>query len=300
MARAKKEVQISSFTHAPATMTTQAEVMSAEVPITMQALLEAGVHFGHQTQRWNPRMTPYIFAAKNGVHIINLDLTQKAWQRARKAVVEVASRGKTLLFVATKKQAREIIKTEAARCGAYYVVTRWLGGTLTNFQTIRNSIDRMRKLEDLLTKSQDEKSDVKLHKKEQLMITRELQKLEANLGGIRDMRDVPGMIVVVDVNKEAISVAEARRLKIPVVALVDTNCSPDNIDYVIPSNDDAARAIRLFMRSIADAVIEGKNIFGSRFQQAEQAKPQPASEANVVQTDAGADAKKVTAEGSAT
>lgn len=249
---------------------------AGNIPVTVQSMLEAGVHFGHQTQRWNPKMTPYIYAAKNGVHIINLDLTLKAWVKARKAVVDNAARGKTVLFVGTKKQARDIIKAEAVRTGSFSVTSRWLGGTLTNFQTIRNSIERMRKLEDLLKKADDPTTEIKINKKEKLMITRELDKLGANLGGIREMRDVPGLIVVIDVSKEEIAIAEARRLKIPVVALVDTNSSPDDIDYVIPSNDDATRTIKLFVGGIGDAILEGKSVYAARFaeQERERARAQ--------------------------
>ncbi len=239
------------------------------VNITVQSMLEAGAHFGHQTQRWNPKMTPFIFAAKNGMHIINLDLTMKAWVKARKAIVDTSARGKTVLFVGTKKQAREIIKQEAERSGSFYVISRWLGGTLTNFQTIRNSIERMRKMEDLLKKAEDPASEIKLNKKERLMISRSLDKLNDNLGGIREMRDTPGLLVVVDVSKEEIAIAEAQRLKIPVVGLVDTNSSPEGIDFVIPSNDDAARTIRLFTAGIADAVMEGRAIYASRFAEKE-------------------------------
>lgn len=232
--------------------------------VDIQNMIEVGAHFGHQTQRWNPKMSKFIFGARNGVHIINLDLTQKLWTQARKFVVDQVSGGAKVLFVGTKHQARAIIKENAERCGAYSITTRWLGGTLSNFQTIKNSINRMKKLEEFLNKAAMPDTKIKIAKKEKLAISKELEKLAANLGGIRDMREVPDIIFVVDINKEAIAVSEAKNLGLPVVALVDTNVDPDSIDFPIPSNDDAVRAIKLFVAAMADAVIEGNAIFQSR------------------------------------
>ena len=228
------------------------------VPVTIKTLLDAGAHFGHQTQRWNPKMLPFIYTERNGIHIINLDVTLKLWQRARKYVLDTASRGGTILIVSTKQQSREIVEREAKRCGAPYVANRWLGGTLTNFETIKNSIDRMRKMEDYLTKSDRPESEVKLNKKEKLMLSRRLKKLDDAIGGIRHMRKPPDLIFVVDIAKEAIAIAEARRLHIPIVALVDSNVDPTDIQFPIPSNDDAARTINLFVSAVADAIGEGR------------------------------------------
>jgi small subunit ribosomal protein S2 len=230
----------------------------ANLPISVKTLIEAGAHFGHQTTKWNPKMLPYIYGQRNGIHIINLDITLKAWERARKFIYETIASGGNILFVGTKQQAREIVKAESERSESFCVTSRWLGGTLSNFETIKNSIDRMRKLEDLLIKADDENSDVELHKKEKLMIRRQLDKLSANLGGIRNMRKVPDVIFVIDVNKEDIAVAEAEKLHIPVVALVDTNCDPDKIAYAIPSNDDANRTVKLFVSAVADLVIQAR------------------------------------------
>lgn len=241
---------------------TMQEAMS--VPVTVRSLIDAGAHYGHQTQRWNPKMLPYIYGARNGVHIINLDLTNKKWQIARKFIVDKVATGGNLLFVGTKQQAKEIIEVEAARCGAYFVSSRWLGGTLSNFQTIKNSIDRMRKLETLLNEASVEGSKVRLHKKERLDISRELEKLNANLGGIRNMKRIPDVMFVVDIVKEEIAVAEATRLHIPVVAMCDTNADPGQVMFPIPSNDDATRTIKLFVSAVADAVNEGRQIFRAR------------------------------------
>lgn len=236
----------------------------SDTVVSVKTLLDAGAHFGHQTERWNPKMMPYIYTQRNGVHIIDLDLTMRAWERARKFIADKVAIGGSLLFVGTKLQGREIVISEAARCGAFHITSRWLGGTLTNFQTIKNSIDRMRKLEELLAKANDEKSEVKLNKKERLTIARDLSKLEANLGGIRSMRRVPDVLFVMDINKEAIAVSEARRLHIPVVALVDTNTDPSVVDFAIPSNDDSARTLRLFASAVADAVLDGREAFEAR------------------------------------
>ena len=250
----------------PASATSSQQLLGpkSDTVISVKTLLDAGAHFGHQTERWNPKMMPYIYTQRNGVHIIDLDLTMRAWERARKFIADKVAIGGALLFVGTKLQGREIVISEAARCGAFHITTRWLGGTLTNFQTIKNSIDRMRKLEELLVKANDEKSDVKLNKKERLTIARDLSKLEANLGGIRSMRRVPDVLFVMDINKEAIAVSEARRLHIPVVALVDTNTDPSVVDFAIPSNDDSARTLKLFAAAVADAVLDGREAFEAR------------------------------------
>ena len=223
--------------------------------ISMKQLLEAGVHFGHQTSRWNPKMKPYIFGARNGIHIIDLQQTVTMFKEVENAVRNLAESGGNILFVGTKKQAHEAIKEEAERCGMFYVHNRWLGGTLTNFSTIRQSIERLRKLEEM---ENDPKIVEALTKKEMLGLKREKEKLEQSLGGIKGMRKLPDAIFVVDPKQEEIAVKEARKLRIPVIAVIDTNCDPDMVDYKVPGNDDAIRAIRLFCSAIAEAVIEGK------------------------------------------
>ena len=222
--------------------------------ITMKELLEAGVHFGHQTRRWNPKMKPYIFGARNGIYIIDLQKTVRMFRKVYDFVVDTVSNGKPLLFVGTKKQARDAIYEEANRCEMFYVHNRWLGGMLTNFQTIRKSIDRLNYLNTIVN---DETINL-FPKKERLKLRKERLKLDNNLGGIRTMNGLPGAIFVVDPKNEAIAVREGRRLGIPIIAIVDTNCNPDDIDYIIPGNDDAIRAIRLVTSRIADACIEGK------------------------------------------
>ena len=252
-------------------MSVQGEPTSAEAlsqkestPVTIKTLIEAGAHYGHQTQRWNPKMLPNIYGARNGVHIINLDITMKRWEVARKYIVDRVSMGGNVLFVGTKQQAKEVVKEEASRAGAFYISSRWLGGCLSNFQTIKKSIERMRKLEKLIEDASAENSKVRLTKKERLDITRQVEKLEANLGGIRNMRKVPDLIFIVDVVKESIAIAEANRLHIPVIGLVDTNADPGSIAFPIPSNDDATKAIRLFCGAVADAILEGRAIQQSR------------------------------------
>jgi small subunit ribosomal protein S2 len=209
-------------------------------------------------------MLPYIYGARNGVHIINLDLTMKKWEVARKYIVDRVALGGNVLFVATKLQAKDIVKEEASRCGAFYIASRWLGGCLSNFQTIKNSIERMRKMENLLAESAIEGSKIRITKKERLDISRQVEKLEANLGGIRNMKKVPDVIFLIDVVKEQIAIAEANRLHIPVVALVDTNADPGAVNFPIPSNDDAARTLKLFLSAAADAVLEGRAIYKAR------------------------------------
>jgi small subunit ribosomal protein S2 len=209
-------------------------------------------------------MMKYIFGEKNGVHIINLDKTIEAWTRASKFIFDTVSRGGNILFVGTKVQAREPVKEEAARCGGHHVTSRWLGGTLTNFQTIRNSLNRMSKLEELLAAAENPNSDVKLRKKERLTISRQLEKLEANLGGIRSMKSAPDVMFVIDLNKEDIAIREAQRLNIPVVALTDTNVDPGTIAFPIPANDDSSRTLRLFLSAIADVVNNARKVHQSR------------------------------------
>jgi small subunit ribosomal protein S2 len=243
----------------------QPSAIQPGTPITIRTLMDAGAHYGHQTQRWNPKMLPYVYGARSGVHIINLDLTLKKWEIARKYIVDRVSLGGNVLIVGTKQQAKDIVKEEASRCGAFFVSSRWLGGCLSNFQTIKKSIDRMRKLENLLAEANQENSKVRLAKKERLDISRQLEKLEANLGGIRNMKKVPDVIFVIDIVKEEIAIAEATRLHIPVVALVDTNGDPGEVAFPIPSNDDASRTLKLFMSALADAILEGRAIFNARF-----------------------------------
>ncbi len=237
---------------------------SESTPVTIKTLIEAGAHFGHQTQRWNPKMLPNIYGARNGVHIINLDITMKRWEIARKYIVDRVSMGGNVLFVGTKQQAKDIVKEEATRAGAFYISSRWLGGCLSNFQTMKKSIERMRKLEKLLEDAASENTKVRLNKKERLDISRQVEKLEANLGGIRNMRKTPDLIFIVDVVKESIAIAEAKRLHIPVIGLVDTNADPGSIAFPIPSNDDATKSIRLFCGAVSDAIIEGRAIQQSR------------------------------------
>ena len=228
--------------------------------ITVKTLLEAGAHFGHQTQRWNPRMAPYIFGDRNGIHIINLDATVKLWERARKQVVETIAAGGTIMFVGTKQTCRELVQEEANRCGAFFVTDRWLGGTMSNFTTIRSAIERMNKLEELVKSAEQENSKVRIVKKERVRIHKELDKLQKSLGGIRDMKRLPQLMFIVDLVKEEIAVAEARKLNIPVVGIADTNSDPSRIAFPIPCNDDAPKVCRLLAAAIADAVIEGKRL----------------------------------------
>ena len=222
--------------------------------ISMKQLLEAGVHFGHQTRRWNPKMAPYIFAERNGIYIIDLQKTVKKVDEAYAAVADFISEGGQILFVGTKKQAQESIKEEAERCGMFYVNERWLGGMLTNFKTIRTRIERLKELE----KMQEDGTFEVLPKKEVAVLLHEKEKLDKNLGGIKEMTRIPDVMFVVDPRKEKIAIQEAHILGIPVVAIVDTNCDPEEVDYVIPGNDDAIRAVKLIASKIADAVIEAK------------------------------------------
>ena len=220
----------------------------------MKALLEAGVHFGHQTRRWNPKMAPYIYTERNGIYIIDLQKTVKKLEEAYSFVRELAANGQSILFVGTKKQAQDAIKEEAERCGQFYVNARWLGGMLTNFKTMRTRIARLNQLQ----KMQAAGTFDLLPKKEVIKLQLEIAKLEKYLGGVKEMKKLPGALFVVDSRKEKNAIAEARKLNIPIVAIVDTNCDPDEIDYVIPGNDDAIRAIKLISQTMANAVLEGK------------------------------------------
>lgn len=238
--------------------------------VSMKQLLEAGVHFGHQTRRWNPKMKPYIFGARNGIYIIDLQRTVRLFHAAYQVVVESAAAGETVLFVGTKQQARDTIQEESQRCGMYFVNQRWLGGMLTNFKTIKIRVDRLKELDAMV----EDGSINRFPKKEILRLQNEREKLEKNLGGIKEMTRPPGVLFVVDTQREKIAVAEANRLGIPVVAVVDTNCDPDVIDYPIPGNDDAIRAIRLVTSKIADACLEGRQRYEEK-QQAVQDKDMP-------------------------
>ena len=222
--------------------------------VAMKQLLEAGVHFGHQTRRWDPKMAEYIFQARNGIHIIDLQKTSKKLDEAYSFLKEQAEEGKTILFVGTKKQAQDCVKEAAEKCGMYYVNQRWLGGTLTNFGTIRTRIARLKDLERM---QEDGTFDV-LPKKEVILLKKEMEKLEKNLGGIKDMEELPGVMFIVDPKKERIGILEAKKLGIPVIGLIDTNCNPEDVDYAIPGNDDAIRAVGLIADCMANAVIEGR------------------------------------------
>jgi len=247
------------------------------VSVTMKELLEAGVHFGHQVRRWNPKMKEYIFGERNGIYIIDLQKTQRMFRDALGFVTNAIAedRGKTVLFVGTKRQAQDAVREEAERAGQYYVNQRWLGGLLTNFQTVQKSIKRLKELETMQTDGRYEK----LTKKERIKLDREREGLNKNLSGIKAMNRLPDIVFIIDVRKEEIAVAEANRLGIPIVAVVDTNCSPEGIDYVIPGNDDALRAVRLFASRIADSILEGQQIAteGGVVEQAEGAEGEAAT-----------------------
>ncbi len=222
--------------------------------VTMKQMLETGVHFGHQTRRWNPKMRPFIFGARNGIHIIDLQQTVGLFRAAHDFIADTLAAGGSCIFVGTKRQAQEAVRTEAERAGQFHITNRWLGGTLTNFQTISKSIERLKKLEAMF----EDGSINRYNKKEISRMSREMEKLHEDLGGIKDLDGLPGVAFIIDPNREEIAVKECRKLGIPIVAVVDTNCDPDLIDYVIPGNDDAIRAIKLFVAAIADACIEGK------------------------------------------
>jgi small subunit ribosomal protein S2 len=261
--------------------------------VTMKELLEAGVHFGHQTKRWNPKMKPYIFGARNGIYIIDLQRTVAMFKTAYDFVRDTVTEGKAVLFVGTKKQARESIYEEANRCEMFYVHNRWLGGMLTNYRTIRQSIDRLNYLNDI----QNDGSINMFPKKERLKLAKERVKLDNNLGGIRTMNGLPGAIFVVDPKNEAIAVQEGRRLNIPIVAIVDTNCDPDEVDYIVPGNDDAIRAIRLITSRVADACIAGKARYEEKMQAEADKEIEEESEVAAASADLKPGERKVISDG---
>ena len=255
--------------------------------VAMKQLLEAGVHFGHQTRRWDPKMAEYIFQARNGIHIIDLQKTSKKLDEAYAFLKEQAEEGKTVLFVGTKKQAQECVKEAAEKSGMYYVDQRWLGGMLTNFKTIRTRVQRLKELE---TMEQDGTFDV-LPKKEVIGLKKEMEKLEKNLGGIKDMEEIPGVLFVVDPKKERTAILEARKLNIPVVGLVDTNCNPEDVDYAIPGNDDAIRAVKLIADVMANAIIEGRQ--GETFETTEDQQEAQSNEEKSIEEVVAEEAEKV-------
>ena len=242
--------------------------------ITMKQLLQAGVHFGHQTTHWNPKMKKYIYGARNGIHIVDLQKTLKKFREAEEFIRKITAAGKKILFVATKRQAQELVKQEAERCGMYFVNQRWLGGTMTNFSTIRKSIDRLLQLE----KMEEEGEFERLHKKEALNKRKEIQKLNKFLGGIKSMRKLPDALFIIDTQKERIALAEAKTLGIKTFALIDTNCDPNGIDFPFPGNDDAMRSIKLFTTRVADVALEGQEVFQAGrkdVEKPEEQKPEP-------------------------
>jgi small subunit ribosomal protein S2 len=253
--------------------------------ITMKELLEAGVHFGHQTKRWNPRMKEYIFGERNGIYIIDLQKTLKMFKEASKFVQDLASEGKIVLFVGTKRQAQDAIAEEATKCGGFYINQRWLGGLLTNWITVQKSVKRLKELDEMATDGRYEL----LPKKEVIKLERERKHLQANLAGIKNMSRLPDAIFVIDSNKEQIAVREARKLGIPVVAVVDTNCDPTEVDYVIPGNDDALRAIRLFTSKISESIAEGAQLMTDKQVADMQAATDAAQAAEAARADARAD-----------
>ncbi len=244
---------------------------------SMIELLDAGVHFGHQTQRWNPKMKPYIYGARNGIYVLDLRKTSEKLDEAYAAVRDCAAKGKNVVFVGTKKQAIDVVAEEATRAGAYYVNRRWLGGMLTNFETIRGRVNKLRELEEFSASGQIEK----LPKKEISQMMRKLSKLTKSLGGIKEMRGMPDLLIVIDQKKEAIAIAEANKLNIPVICLADTNADPDGIDYIVPGNDDAIRSIKLICSKLADAVLEGKQLRENKANQMSKVQAIKAEDAGV-------------------
>jgi small subunit ribosomal protein S2 len=263
---------------------------SPDSPLTMREMMEAGVHYGHQTKRWNPKMKQFIYGARNGVHIIDLQFSVRAFRRAFNFLVNTVASGKPVLFVGTKKQAQDVIREEAARGGQFYVTNRWLGGTLTNFHTVKGSIERLHNIEKMSTDGTFER----MTKKEVIGLTREREKLEKALGGIKDMGELPGAVFIVDVVKEHIAVSEARKLEIPIVAVVDTNCDPDVIDYAIPGNDDAIRSIKLFTSKVAEACIVGQRLARERATTARsQGSDSESGEAPTIRVSSGGEGPRV-------
>jgi small subunit ribosomal protein S2 len=259
-----------------------------DTPLSMRDMMEAGVHFGHQTKRWNPKMKPYIFGARNGIHIIDLQHSVKAFRRAFDFLVKTVAEGKPVLFVGTKKQAQDVVREEAQRGGQFFVTNRWLGGTLTNFHTVKGSIERLQAIEKMGTDGTFER----LTKKEVINLTREQEKLEKALGGIKAMGELPGAVFIVDVVKEHIAVSEARKLEIPIVAMVDTNCNPDLIEYAIPGNDDAIRAIRLFAAKVADACVLGQKLSRERAS-AQRSQGENEGEVQTIRVSSGGEGPRV-------
>ena len=266
-----------------------AATMAGAVDVGMRELLEAGIHFGHQTTRWNPKMRPFIYGARNGIHIIDLQHTVRMFREALRFVTDTVASGLPLLFVGTKKQAQAMVEQEATRSGQFWVNNRWLGGTLTNWRTIKSTIDRLLSIEKMRADGTFER----LTKKEGLRLDREATKLNRNLSGIKAMPGLPGAVFVIDPKKEHIAVREARRLEIPVVAVADTNCDPDEIDYPIPGNDDAIRAIRIYCEKIADACLLGQQLGRERASTARQQKEQTVAEPETIRVSSGGDGPKV-------
>jgi small subunit ribosomal protein S2 len=248
--------------------------------VSIRELLEAGAHFGHQTRRWNPKMKPFIYGARNGIYIIDLQQTAKLWKSAREAIVRTIVAGKKVLFVGTKPQAQEVIQEEALRSNQFFVNKRWLGGMLTNFKTIKGRIDRLSELTDLLSSAQIDK----MHKKEVISLKKEHEKLQKSLDGIKEMQEVPGLVLVVDPNREHLAVDEALKLGVPIVAITDTNCDPDDINFVVPANDDALKSVRLFMHDAAEACLEGVKAFELRIQEETRQQAEKKKEAPVEAT----------------
>ncbi len=253
--------------------------------VSMKQMLETGVHFGHQTKRWNPKMRPYIFGARKGIHIMDLQQTVKLFRTAHDFISDLVADGEKIIFVGTKRQAQDVVKAEAERAGMYYVTNRWLGGTMTNFQTIKRSIDRMKQLEAMF----EDGSINKFLKKEVVRMQRELNKLHQNLGGIKDMEKLPAAAFIIDPHREDIAVKECRTLGIPIVAVVDSNCDPDVIDYIIPGNDDAIRAIKLFASAIADACLEGQAQYDAKGEQDAEAELAKAAQQETAEANNAAD-----------
>jgi small subunit ribosomal protein S2 len=275
-------------TESPSSSASPSEMPSLDTPLTMRDMMEAGVHFGHQTKRWNPKMKPYIYGARNGIHIIDLQHSVKAFRRAFDFLVNTVAASKPVLFVGTKKQAQDVIREEAGRCNQFFVTNRWLGGTLTNFHTVKGSIERLQLIEKMSTDGTFER----MTKKEVIRMTREREKLEKALGGIKNMGELPGAVFIIDVVKEHIAVSEARKLEIPIVATVDTNCDPDVIDYAIPGNDDAIRSIRLFAARVADACVLGQKLQRERATQA-RAQGESEGEAQTIRVSSGGEGPRV-------
>jgi len=246
-----ENIDPAAFAEAPAEMART--IRNADEPLSVKELFEAGVHFGHQTKRWNPKMRPFIYGARSGIHIVDLDQTARLFKRAFDFLTETTARGGSVLFVGTKRQAQEIVREEARRAGMYFVTNRWLGGTLTNFKTIKGGLDRLRTLE----RMKEDGTYSQLPKKETVQLEKERTRLEKYIGGLKGMGSVPQAIFVIDPAQETIAVSEAKRLHVPIVAITDTNCDPDMVDYVIPGNDDAIRSVRLITGAVADACIQG-------------------------------------------